>query len=139
MQALSGPLLEVHFSPYFCLYMKGKSYRKCKKRICRGKVLEKNKGVGHDVTRPPPLVPIFPRYRYNAKSQYRKFETNIPRKGLRGHSPNFHIHVSLSDLHVYSHNQSVCLFFCCMKICGPILGIYKSLTVTFFCGINTEK
>jgi hypothetical protein len=34
-----------------------------------------------------------------AKAQYRKFETNIPRKGIaRGLSPNFHIHVSMSDL-----------------------------------------
>ncbi len=36
----------------------------------------------------------------NAKTRYRKFETNIPKKGLRGLSPNFHIHVSVSDLYI---------------------------------------
>ncbi len=36
-----------------------------------------------------------------SKSQYRKFETNIPRKGIaRGQSANFHIHVSVSDLYI---------------------------------------
>ncbi len=38
---------------------------------------------------------------YTAKNQYRKLETNILRKGIGGHSPNFHIHVSVSDLLVY--------------------------------------
>jgi hypothetical protein len=33
-----------------------------------------------------------------AKTQYRKFETNIPR--LRSLSPNFHIHVSVGDLYI---------------------------------------
>ncbi len=47
----------------------------------------------------------------------------FPEKELRGHSPNFHIHVSVSDLYI-SIPQSICLF-CCRKICGPILGIYK--------------
>ncbi len=30
----------------------------------------------------------------------------FPEKELRGHSPNFHIHVSVSDLYVYSHDES---------------------------------
>jgi hypothetical protein len=30
----------------------------------------------------------------------------FPEKELRGHSPNFHIHVSLSDLYMYSHDGS---------------------------------
>ncbi len=30
----------------------------------------------------------------------------FPEKELRGQSPNFHIHVSVSDLYVYSHNRS---------------------------------
>ncbi len=35
-----------------------------------------------------------------AKTQYRKFETNIPRKGTaRLYSPNSYIHVSVSDLY----------------------------------------
>jgi hypothetical protein len=33
-----------------------------------------------------------------AKNQYPKFETNIPEKELRGHSPNFHIHVPVGDI-----------------------------------------
>jgi hypothetical protein len=36
-----------------------------------------------------------------AKRQQRKFETNIPRKGIaRCLSPNLHIHVSVSDLYI---------------------------------------
>jgi hypothetical protein len=30
----------------------------------------------------------------------------FPEKELRGLSPNFHIHVSVSDLHIYSHKRS---------------------------------
>ncbi len=56
--------------------------------------------------------------------QYRKFETNIPRKGNERASVPFHIHESVGDLQ-YIFPGSVCLF-CCRKICGPILGIYKS-------------
>ncbi len=38
---------------------------------------------------------------YTAKTQYRKFETNIPRKGNAGLRPNFHIpHVSVSYLYI---------------------------------------
>ncbi len=35
------------------------------------------------------------------KNQYRKFKTNILRKEFHGHCPNFHIHVSVSDLYEY--------------------------------------
>jgi hypothetical protein len=38
-------------------------------------------------------VAIYSRLCYTAKRQYRKFETDIPRKELRGLSPNFHFHV----------------------------------------------
>jgi hypothetical protein len=41
-------------------------------------------------------------------------------------SPNFHIHVSVSN---YIIPRSICLF-CCSQIGKPILGIYKSLTDT---------
>jgi hypothetical protein len=37
---------------------------------------------------------------HTAKTQYRKFEINISRKELRGCSPNFYIHVSVSDLYI---------------------------------------
>jgi hypothetical protein len=54
---------------------------------------------------------------YTAKNQYRKFETNIPRKGL--HGSNFHIHVSESDLFIITIDLPILL----PEICGPILGI----------------
>jgi hypothetical protein len=34
---------------------------------------------------------------HTAKTKCRKFETNIPEKEYRGLSPNFHIHVSVSE------------------------------------------
>jgi hypothetical protein len=46
----------------------------------------------------------WPTYRetyWTANTQYRKLESNIPRKELRGLSPNFHIHVSVNDF--YNH------------------------------------
>ncbi len=51
-------------------------------------------------------------------------------KELRGHSPNFHIYVSVSDLYIPTINLPILL----QEICGPILGIYKSLTHTHECG-----
>jgi hypothetical protein len=50
----------------------------------------------------------------------------FPEKELRGHSPNFHIHVSLSDLYIPRTDLPILQ----QEICGPILGIYKSLTDT---------
>jgi hypothetical protein len=38
---------------------------------------------------------------HTARTQYRKFETNIPRKRIaHGLNPNFHSHVSVSDLYI---------------------------------------
>ncbi len=50
----------------------------------------------------------------------------FPEKEYRGLSPNFHIHVSVSELYF----PTVCLPFLLEEICGPILGIYKSLNDT---------
>ncbi len=47
-------------------------------------------------------------------------------KELRGHSPNFHINVSVSDLFIPMIDLPILL----QEICGPILGLYKSLTDT---------
>jgi hypothetical protein len=47
----------------------------------------------------------------------------FPEKEYRGLSPNFHIHVSVSELYIYTMG----LPFLLEEICGPILGIYKSL------------
>jgi hypothetical protein len=44
----------------------------------------------------------------------------FPEKELRGHSPNFHIHVSVSDLYIPLIDLPILL----QEICGPILGIY---------------
>ncbi len=48
----------------------------------------------------------------------------FPEKELCGHSPNLHIHGSVSDLYIPKVNLL-------QEICGPILGIYKSLTNTW--------
>ncbi len=41
-------------------------------------------------------------------------------KELRGHSPNVHIHLSMSDLYITTIGLPILL----QEICGPILGIY---------------
>jgi hypothetical protein len=51
----------------------------------------------------------------------------FPEKEYRGLSPNFHIHVSVSELYI----PTMGLPFLLEEICGPILGIYKSLTDTW--------
>jgi hypothetical protein len=50
----------------------------------------------------------------------------FPEKEYWGLSPNFHIHVSVSK----SYIPTTGLPFLLEDICGPILGIYKSLTNT---------
>ncbi len=51
----------------------------------------------------------------------------FPEKKLPGQSPNFHIHVqSVSDLYIPTIDLPILL----QEICGPILGIHKSLTNT---------
>jgi hypothetical protein len=50
----------------------------------------------------------------------------FPEKEYRGLSPNFHIHVSVNELYI----PTMGLPFLLKEICGPILGIYKSLTDT---------
>ncbi len=44
----------------------------------------------------------------------------LPENEQRGHSPNFHIHVSVRNLYNPKINLAVLL----QEICGPILGIY---------------
>jgi hypothetical protein len=60
--------------------------------------------------------------RTNAKNSKKIF----PEKELRSHSPDFHIHVSVSDLYIPTIDLPILL----QEICGPILGIYKLLTDT---------
>ncbi len=63
-----------------------------------------------------------------AKTQYWKFETNIPRKGIARPQSQFP-HLCVCERFIYS--QDIARLFSCRKICGPILGIYKSLTDTW--------
>ncbi len=56
------------------------------------------------------------RHFWPAKTQYRKFETNIPRKGIARPQSQFP-HSCVWERFIYSH-KSVCLF-CCRKICRP--------------------
>jgi hypothetical protein len=50
----------------------------------------------------------------------------FPEKEYHGLSPNFHIHVSVSELYI----PTMELPFLLEETCGPILGIYKSLKDT---------
>jgi hypothetical protein len=50
----------------------------------------------------------------------------FPEKEYRGLSPNFHIHVSVSELYIPTMGLPALL----EEICRLILGIYKSLTDT---------
>ncbi len=63
---------------------------------------------------------------YSAKTQYRNSKQIFQEMELRGHTPNFHINLSMADLYI---RRSICLF-CYKEICEPILGIYKSLADT---------
>ncbi len=58
----------------------------------------------------------------------------FPEKEYRGLSPNFHIHVSVSELYIPTIGLPVLL----EEICRLILGIYKSLKDTWMwnCGVG---
>ncbi len=67
------------------------------------------------------------RYRYALQRQNTEISKQIfPEKEYRGLSPNFHIHASVSDLYIPTVGLPILL----EEICGPILGLYKSLTDT---------
>jgi|LakMenE01Jun11ns_1017448.scaffolds.fasta_scaffold9750182_1 hypothetical protein len=59
-----------------------------------------------------------------ARTNTENLKQIFPEKELRGHSPNFYIHVFVSDLYIPMINLLL------QEICGPILGIYKLLTDT---------
>ncbi len=61
-------------------------------------------------------------------AQYRKFWNKYSRK--RNCATSVPISIFLCLWTTFMFPGSVCLF-CCRKICGPILGIYKSLTDTW--------
>ncbi len=63
---------------------------------------------------------------FTAKTKCRKFEKNIPRKGISGSQSQFP-HSCVCEQIIYFHDGSA---FLLKEICGSILGIYKSLTDT---------
>jgi hypothetical protein len=69
-------------------------------------------------------------YFFGPQTLQRQNDENLkqifPEKEYRGLSPNFHIHVSVSELYIPTMGRP----FLLEEICGPILGIYKSLTDT---------
>ncbi len=67
--------------------------------------------------------------RHIAKTQYRKFETNIPRKGIVRPQSQFP-HSCVCERFMYSYDGSA-YNSAAEKICGPILGKYKSITDTW--------
>ncbi len=69
----------------------------------------------------------FPLYPTLQRTNTENSKQILPEKELRGQSPNLHIHVSVSDLYI----PTIDLPFLLQEICGPILGIYKSLTDTW--------
>jgi hypothetical protein len=68
-------------------------------------------------------------HRLIAKTSNRKLVTTIPRnETVRPRMQFLHsCTVSLSDLYITTPSDRL---FCCIKISGPIVGIYKSLTDT---------
>jgi hypothetical protein len=66
--------------------------------------------------------PVHTLQRKNAENLKQIF----PEKEYRGLSSNFHIQVSVSELYI----PTMELPFLLEEICGPILGMYKSLTDT---------
>ncbi len=64
--------------------------------------------------------------RQNAKNLIQIF----PEKDYRGLSPNFQIHVSVSELYI----PAMGLPFLLEEISGPILGIYINRSQTHECG-----
>jgi hypothetical protein len=65
-----------------------------------------------------------------AKKQQRKFEKIFPEKELRGHIPNFHIHVSASDLYMPTVDLPILLQENMWADAGNTVYIRKLLTDT---------
>jgi hypothetical protein len=76
----------------------------------------------------PPPFPLHPCFFRDAlqRQNAENLKQIFPEKEYRGLSPNFYIHVSVSELYI----STMGLPFLLEEICGPILGIYKSRTDT---------
>ncbi len=75
-----------------------------------------------------PWVTIF-LWEYTAKTKYRNFEANIPRKGISGSQSQFP-HSCDCQRFIYSHHRSPNSAGG-NTVCRQILGLYKSLTDTW--------
>jgi hypothetical protein len=67
-----------------------------KELLAREEFIEELSKWGEEKKVPLPGTKVF----IHCKDTIPKCETNIPRKGIASLSPNFHIHVSVSDLHI---------------------------------------
>jgi hypothetical protein len=94
---------------------------------------ERKDGKGRETCAQLPQIPLVGKFliarigwtalqRQNAENLKQIF----PEKEYRGLSPNFHIHVSVSELYIPTMGLPVLL----EEICRLILGIYKSLKDT---------
>ncbi len=72
------------------------------------------------------LWPFFSIFTERTNTENENSKQIFPEQELRGHSPNFHIHISVRDIYIPMIDLPILL----QEICGPILGIYKSLTDT---------
>ncbi len=70
------------------------------------------------------MLPLYVQFKDEMPKIWNKYSQ---KKEYRGISPNFHIHVSVSELYI----PMMGLPFLLEEICGPILGIYKSLPETW--------
>ncbi len=61
---------------------------------------------------------------HTTKTKCRNLKQIFPEKEYRGLSPYFHIHVSVREFYILTMGLHILL----QEICGPILGLYKSLT-----------
>ncbi len=100
----------IHYSALIVLYP---SKRRLKWNLCSCNMVQSQ--IGH--TANEGLVRI---QKWNCAASL------FPKQNYNFLSPNFHIHVSVSDLYI----PRIGLLFCCIQIGRPILRIYTSLTNT---------
>jgi hypothetical protein len=82
--------------------------------------------VTNKLLHPQSLNDLLLLYTAMCKDKIPKFLNKYSQKRNIGVSPNFHIHVSESDLYIPTIGIPIWL----EEICRPILGLYKSLTDT---------
>ncbi len=96
--------------------------------IRKRRLLLVHPGGGNQCQAATSLRLIFSRLGRTAKKKCRKFEANIPRKGISGPQSQFPDSCVCERITVYIPTME--LPFLLEEICGQILGIYKSITDT---------